>query len=516
MTQLVSTDLNRIRWSRRGLFSIALLAGTFAADGAMAEVKLPNIFTDSMVLQQKQENRIWGKDNPGQVVTISVGEKKLTATTDAAGNWEAKLPAMEVGAALTITVVGSSTKTISDVLVGEVWVCSGQSNMQWSVAQSNDPDLERLAANYPNIRMINFPQTGSQEPIWSHDDRKWKVCNPENVSQFSAVGYFFARQIHQTTGVPIGMVNNAWGGSACEAWVNPELLKSDGRFNKMMDNWSANAERFKALSEKKDRSKEEEDQLKNLGNQMRGNQRPANIYNGVLKSHLGYGIKGAIWYQGESNASRAYQYRDLFPLMIDNWRKEWGQGDFPFYWVQLADFKAEAKEPAESDWAELREAQTMTLDRLAHTGQAVIIDIGEGKDIHPKNKVDVGRRLARLALANEYGIQVDPQSPRYAAMQADADAIVLSFNHLTSGWRPFDVNEPIGFTIAGEDKKFYPAVAKIVEGNKVRVSSPSVPKPVSVRYAWADNPVCNMFSTSGLPLTPFRTDNWPGVTAGRE
>ena len=205
MTQPVSTDLNRIRWSRRGLFSIALLALTFAADGAMAEVKLPNIFTDSMVLQQKQENRIWGKDNPGQVVTISVGEKKLTATTDAAGNWEAKLPAMEVGAPLTITVVGSSTKTISDVLVGEVWVCSGQSNMQWSVAQSNDPDLERLAANYPNIRMINFPQTGSQEPIWSHDDRKWKVCTPENVPQFSAVGYFFARQIHQTTGVPIGM-----------------------------------------------------------------------------------------------------------------------------------------------------------------------------------------------------------------------------------------------------------------------------------------------------------------------
>ena len=168
MTQLVSTDLNRIRWSRRGLFSIALLAGTFAADGAMAEVKLPNIFTDSMVLQQKQENRIWGKDNPGQAVTISVGETKLTATTDAAGNWEAKLPAMEVGAPLTITVVGSSTKTISDVLVGEVWVCSGQSNMQWSVAQSNDPDLERLAANYPNIRMINFPQTGSQEPIRTH------------------------------------------------------------------------------------------------------------------------------------------------------------------------------------------------------------------------------------------------------------------------------------------------------------------------------------------------------------
>ncbi|MFM8215707.1 MAG: sialate O-acetylesterase, partial [Pirellula sp.] len=404
------------------MFSLAFLGGSGLANHAMAEVKLPNIFTDSMVLQQKQENKIWGKDNPGQVVTISVGDKKVSATTDAAGNWEAKLPAMEIGEPLTITVAGSSTKTISDVLVGEVWICSGQSNMQWSVAQSNDPDLERLAANFPKIRMINFPQTGSQEPIWSHDDRKWMVCNPENNPKFSAVGYFFARQIHQTTGVPIGMINNAWGGSACEAWVNLDVLKADGHFNKMVENWTANADRFKSLSDKKERTKEEEDQLKNLGNQMRGNQRPANIYNGVLKSHLGYGIKGAIWYQGESNAGRAYQYRDLFPLMIQNWRKEWGQGDFPFYWVQLADFKAEPKEPSESDWAELREAQTMTMDTLPHTGQAVIIDIGEGKDIHPKNKVDVGRRLARWALANEYGIQVDHQSPRYASMQADGDA----------------------------------------------------------------------------------------------
>ena len=514
MTQLVSTDLNRIRWSRRGLFSIALLAGTFAADGAMAEVKLPNIFTDSMVLQQKQENRIWGKDNPGQAVTISVGETKLTATTDAAGNWEAKLPAMEVGAPLTITVVGSSTKTISDVLVGEVWVCSGQSNMQWSVAQSNDPDLERLAANYPNIRMINFPQTGSQEPIWSHDDRKWKVCNPENVPQFSAVGYFFARQIHQTTGVPIGMVNNAWGGSACEAWVNPELLKSDGRFNKMMDNWSANAARFKTLSDKKDRSKEEEDQLKNLGNQMRGNQRPANIYNGVLKSHLGYGIKGAIWYQGESNASRAYQYRELFPLMIKNWRERWGQGDFPFYYVQLADFKNENPTPGESDWAELREAQTMTMDRLPNVGEAVIIDLGEGKDIHPRNKLGVGMRLAAWALANQYGLEVPHRSPRYREMKIEGDKAILSFAHV-EGWRPFDVPAPLGFTIAGEDKVFHSAAAKILPDGRIEVSSPSVPKPLAVRYAWADNPVVNLYSNQDFPLTPFRTDDWQGITFGK-
>ncbi len=249
-----------------------------------------------------------------------------------------------------------------------------------------------------------------------------------------------------------------------------------------------------------------------MQNRLRGNHRPANIYNGVLKSHLGYGIRGAIWYQGESNAGRAYQYRDLFPLMISNWRDEWGQGDFPFYWVQLADFLAEQPQPGESNWAELREAQTMTLDRLPKSGQAVIIDIGEGRDIHPRNKVDVGRRLARLALANDYGIDVAAHSPRYKSMEKQASSIVLTFDHIDRGWRPFDVNHPVGFAIAGEDKKFVWADAKILPDNRIEVSSPEVSNPVAVRYAWADNPVCNLFDGAGLPLTPFRTDDWPGLT----
>lgn len=501
----------------RWIGSAVLGAAALVATDARADVKLPNIFSDSMVLQQGQENKVWGKDNPGQSITLTIGDKKITATADAAGNWQAKLPAMEVGGPYTLTVAGSSSKTINDILVGEVWICSGQSNMQWSVNQSNDPDLEKLAARFPKIRMINFPQVGTQDPIWSHDERKWQVCSPETVGGFSAVGYFFARQIHETTGVPIGMINNAWGGSACEAWINRDVLKSDGKFNKLLEGWAGREAQFEELTKKQGRTEAEEKTLKDMTGGMRGNSRPANIYNGVLKSHLGYGIRGAIWYQGESNAGRAYQYRELFPLMIQNWRNEWGQGDFPFYWVQLADFKAEAKEPGESDWAELREAQTMAMDKLPNSGQAVIIDIGEGKDIHPKNKVDVGRRLARWALAKQYNIPIEYQSPRYSTMQADGEGIVLSFNHLAGGWRPFDVNEPVGFTIAGEDKKFYPAQAKIVDGGKVRVSSPNVAKPVAVRYAWADNPVCNMYgAASGLPLTPFRTDDWPGVTAGRE
>ena len=233
---------------------------------------------------------------------------------------------------------------------------------------------------------------------------------------------------------------------------------------------------------------------------------------GVLKSHLGYGIRGAIWYQGESNASRAYQYRDLFPLMISNWREEWGQGDFPFYWVQLADFRNETAEPGESSWAELREAQTMTMDKLANTGEAVIIDIGEGYDIHPKNKQAVGRRLARWALAKDYGIDVPCQSPRYKSMDKSGNKITLTFDHVGTGWRPFDVREPRGFAIAGNDKAFVWAQAKILKDGRIEVLSDRVADPVAVRYGWADNPVVNMFNNAGLPLTPFRTDEWPGMT----
>jgi sialate O-acetylesterase len=246
--------------------------------------------------------------------------------------------------------------------------------------------------------------------------------------------------------------------------------------------------------------------------QMRGNSRPGNIYNGVLKPTIGYGIRGVIWYQGESNAGRAFQYRDLFPLMIQSWREEWGQGNFPFYWVQLADFLRESSEPRDSAWAELREAQTMTLSRLPFTGQAVIIDIGEGRDIHPKNKRDVALRLARWALARDYGIAVSHQSPTYKAMARQGNRVELTYDHAGQGLRAFDVADPRGFAIAGSDRKFVWANARITGPATVEVWSDQVADPVSVRYAWADNPVCNLYSADGLPATPFRTDDWPGVT----
>ena len=261
-----------------------------------------------------------------------------------------------------------------------------------------------------------------------------------------------------------------------------------------------------------------------------GNARPGNIYNGVLKPTIGYGIKGAIWYQGETNASRAYQYRDLFPLMIQSWRDEWHQGDFSFYWVQLADYQATKDQPADSAWAELREAQTLTMDKLKNTGEAVIIDVGEGRDIHPRNKQAVGLRLARWALARDYGLSdLAHQSPHYKSLEKQAGKLVLTFDHVGEGLYAFDANKPVGFAIAGSDQKFVWADAVLEGKDKIVVSSKDVAEPVAARYAWADNPVCNIYSSelvagnnpnrqrySLLPLTPFRTDDWKGSTADKK
>jgi sialate O-acetylesterase len=490
----------------------SLLCLTVSLSAARADISLPNVFGDHMVLQQGIGNPVWGRATAGEQVTVEIADQRHQATADDEGAWRITLEPLSVGGPHKLTVTGAdSTVRCDDVLVGEVWVCSGQSNMQWTVNNSNDADLERAAAHFPQIRMINFPQVGSQEPIWTHE-RQWMVCSPETVGSFSAVGYFFARQLHQTLDVPVGMINNAWGGSACEAWIDRDLLAADPQFQPLLNRWHEMEAEYARL-DGGDWTGEEKQRFDSLKRQMQGNHRPGNIYNGVLKSHLGYGIRGAIWYQGESNAGRAYQYRELFPLMISSWRDEWGLGDFPFYWVQLADYQAERTEPGDSAWAELREAQTMTMDKLPHTGQAVIIDLGEGKDIHPRNKVDVGRRLARWALANEYAMELPHQSPRYQSMERQGDKVVLSFTNAEEGWRPFDTREPRGFAIAGDDRKFVWASARILDDNRVEVSSEEVPEPVAVRYGWADNPDCNLYDRDGLPLTPFRTDDWPGVTA---
>ena len=496
----------------RSTHGMIVVFALFAPHLSHAEVSVPNIFCDHMVLQQGQQNKVWGKASPGKKVSVRIHDQSQETTAGNEGLWHVFLEPLPVGGPYTLNITGSNEISIEDVLVGEVWICSGQSNMEWPVNLTYDADLVKAAANYPEIRMINFPNTGSQEPTWSHEDASWVVCSPNSVGGFSAVGYFFGRQLYHTIDVPIGLINNSWGGSAVDAWINRDLLEADEDYQPTLERWLDLVTKYQALSAQDSLSEEQKKRLQRLKRKMYGNQRPANIYNGVLKSHLGYGIRGAIWYQGESNVSRAYQYRKLFPMMIASWRDEWGQGDFPFYWVQLADFLQEKPEPSESAWAELREAQSMTMLRLPHTGEAVIIDAGEGYDIHPRNKSIVGRRLARWALAKQYGVDIACQSPSYKSMEKKNGAIVLTFHHVHEGWRPFDTQKPLGFAIAAADRKFVWADAKIVEGDRVEVSSSQVSDPVAVRYAWADNPVCNMFDGIGLPLTPFRTDDWPGTT----
>ena len=517
----------------------ALVAVLLAVSpAAWGDVSLNNMFGDHMVLQQGIKNKVWGKADPGEQVTVTFAGQTKTATAAADGSWGVFLdPVQEYGGPHTLAAKGKNSVTFNDVLVGEVWVCSGQSNMQWAVNQANDPDLEKAAAKFPNIRFVSVPQVGTQEPQWNFNGT-WKVCSPETAGDFSAVGYFFGRQLHQTLGVPVGLIDNAWGGSAAEAWVKRDKLATHSILKAIHEKWQEEEVKYETVKEKFERRMDEwkqaakeaqaagrpepagkPDAKQDPAGRMKGNARPGNIHSGVLAPSIGYGIKGAIWYQGESNASRAHQYRELFPFMIKTWREEWGLGDFPFYWVQLADFKEEKAEPAESDWAELREAQTMTMKALPATGEAVIIDLGEGKDIHPMNKQDVAKRLARWALAETYQVPgIACRSPLYKAMEKDGAKIVLSFDHVANGvkgvkgWRPFDVNEPIGFTIAGADRKFVPAKASLRDDGRIEVWSDAVAEPVAVRYAWADNPVCNMYSTSGLPLTPFRTDDFPGVT----
>jgi len=491
-----------------------------------------------MVLQQKQANPIWGWDAPGTEVTVTFAGQTKSAKADAKGKWTVKLDAVPASAEpTTITIKGSTKRELKNVLVGEVWICSGQSNMGFNLSSTWDADLDIAQAKHPLIRLISVPQVGTQE---IQDDFKgmWEECSPANAGQFTAVGYHFGRVLHAVLGVPVGLIDNAWGGSACEAWVKRDVLEKDPRFASLIERWKQMESTFtQAAFDKQVEAHKAKiaawlqarrEALKagktftaqaprGPQNQMTGQHRPGNLYAGVLHPTIGYGIKGVIWYQGESNAGRAKEYRDLFPFMIEHWRKEWQQGDFPFYWVQLADFKAYQTEPGESEWAELREAQTLTMKKLSHTGQCVITDLGEANDIHPKNKRDVAERLARWALANDYGQKFVYRSPELKEAKFDGGKALLTFDFAPNGLRTVDIDEPQGFAICGEDRKWVWAKAAIIGGskngtNQIEVSSSAVPKPIAVRYAWADNPVCNVYSAEGLPVTPFRTDDFPMIT----
>jgi len=497
--------------------------------GSFATVSTPSIFGDHMVLQQDKSLPVWGKADPGEIVTVTLNDITKSATACSEGRWMVKLPRMNSGGPYDLKIAGKDNSLLfSDVLLGEVWLGSGQSNMQWSVNLSANAEAEMASANYPNIRLFTVKRTVATTPQ-NNCEGVWSVCSPETIPEFSAVLYFFGRELHQQLNqVPMGLIHTSWGGTPAESWTSRGMLESDPDLAGMVQQWDQKLADYPAAKAAYDQAMVEwqkaAEQAKAAGaaeppkpEAPQGPDSPwlaAGLYNAMIAPLVPYTIQGAIWYQGESNAGRAYQYRKLFPAMITDWRNAWGQGPFSFYFVQLANFQDTVPEPAESDWAELREAQTMTLS-LKKTGMAVIIDIGEAKDIHPKNKQDVGKRLALNALAKDYGKDVAWSGPMYKSMRVWKDKIVLKFDHVLSGLTTSDGEAPKGFAIAGADKKFVWADA-IIKGKKVIVSSPQVPAPVAVRYGWAINPVCNLLNGEGLPASPFRTDQWPGVTVNNK
>lgn len=508
-----------------GSFMVVLILLLTSLAGAA--VKLPALISDDMVIQRGMDVPIWGTALPGEQVSVTLGDQQLTTAADSEGKWIVKLNTLEAGGPFDMTVAGNNTITLSNVLVGEVWVCSGQSNMQWPVNRALDAEQEIVDSEYPMIRLYTVKRVVAAQPL-EDTEGSWVACGPETVGSFSAVGYFFGRDLHKTLSVPVGLINSSWSGTPAEAWTSLPTLEADPTFKPIFDRWDQIIADYpraeQGYREKLAQWEQEVQKAMDEGRPAprkpvppRGPNhphRPACLYNGMIAPLIPYAIKGVIWYQGESNAGRAYQYRKLFPKMIYDWRRSWGQGDFPFLFVQLANFMGAPPPPAESAWAELREAQLMTL-LLPKTGMAAAIDIGESYNIHPKNKQDVGSRLALAAKAIAYDKDIVYSGPIYESITIEGSKIRIHFGYVGEGLMTKDDDPVKGFAIAGQNCKFVWAQAEI-EGDTVVVWNNRVLNPIAVRYAWGDDPECNLYNKAGLPASPFRTDHWPGITAGEQ
>jgi sialate O-acetylesterase len=497
----------------------ALLVAASAAS-LQAEVKLPALFSDNMVLQREMAVPVWGWADHGEVVTVEFrGQRSSTVARD--GKWQVRLPKLQAGGPDTLTVSGKNKVELQNVLVGEVWVCSGQSNMEWPVMRSFEPEKTIANSGNPVIRLFTVPKLKANQPT-NNVKGSWTLCGPQTVPNFSAVAYFFGRDLQQALGVPIGLIHTSWGGSPAEVWMSEDVLEANPEYKEtIVDAYPKAVNQYEqALAQ----FEKEAAELASQGKKPTRNKptppywKPSELYNGMIAPVLPYAIQGAIWYQGESNAGRAYQYRSLFADMIRNWRRDWGQGNFTFLEVQLAPWDKGRKRsmeeitaaPVESDWAELREAQWLATKALPNVGMAVITDVGDKDDIHPNKKEPVGGRLALAARGIAYKEKIAYSGPIYRSMKIAGDKVQLSFDHIGKGLEARG-GELTGFAIAGADQKFVWAKAEI-KGDKVVVSSPQVPQPIAVRYGWADHPVVNLWNKDGLPASPFRTDNFPMLT----
>ncbi|MGH9528512.1 MAG: sialate O-acetylesterase [Terriglobales bacterium] len=646
---------------------IAIAASVLAWSVCWADPVLPALFSDHMVLQRGSEIHIWGKADPSEKIAVSIAGRSGTATTDATGRWSVQLPGLPAGGPFTLTIQGNKKVELKDVMIGEVWVASGQSNMTFALSSADGAENEVPKANYSQIRFFTVPKRISLTPQESTQRAGWQICTPDTAKNFSAVAYFFARDLYRSLGVPIGVIQSAWPGTTIEEWLDPDIVPADPELAPILEKWTELSPTQRQLSAEPVSFDLEYDDFELLsassstngrllanfddgtsntslggsfsyswadapdsifellspgrGDQgfaarvegrldgaqgstltasytldhspvdlsshsgirfwVRGNGsfrfrslqptitdyddyanqvlkatadwKPVTVlfrdlrqegwgvslpftqaslsgfsienltsagylpmpvfglYEGMITPLLPYEIRGTIWYQGESNALKAQQYRKLLPALIAGWRKGWKNQDMEFLIVQLPNHGATPEQPSESAWAELREAQLLTMKNTPHTGLAVTIDVGDPNNVHPHRKLEVGQRLALWALGTTYGKPVVYSGPIYDSMKIEGAQARIHFTHIGSGLEARGGGALQGFSIAGADRRFHWADARI-EGDTVSVSSPEVVAPSAVRYAWADSPQCNLFNKNGLPASPFRTDDWPGIT----
>ncbi len=514
---------NPLRTTRHLLAALAItLAGL---SNVRADVKLPAIFSDHMVLQRDAIVPVWGWADPGEAITVSIAGQTKKTTADAAGKWRVNLDKLSATEALALVVSGKNKLTVNDVLVGEVWLGSGQSNMQMWMKSVQNLEQEQAAAKFPKIRMFTVKRNEQVKPQ-ADCEGAWVLCSPDTVESFSATAYFFGRELHQNLRVPVGLIAASVGATPVEGWTSMEKMQGKQELAPVFAEWE------KKMSVPFDPVKEQAKYEKQLAAFKVSSAKhvaegkpagyapqkpvppredknyPGNLFNGMIAPIIPYAMRGAIWYQGE-NSGRAgfcqlYEYQ--LPLLIADWRARWGQGEFPFAWVQLANYREYTNSPSPvSYWARVRDGMLKSL-AVTNTGMAVAIDIGMTDNIHPKNKQEVGRRLGLWARSQVYGEKIPFSGPLATGHKVSGEEIILSFQHTDGGLMAKD-GELTGFVIAGADKQWHWAKARI-EGETVVVTSDAVKSPVAVRYAWADNPKCNLYNGAGLPASPFRTDAW--------
>jgi len=466
-----------------------------------ADVQLPGIISDHMLLQRDVPVRIFGKASPAEAVSVAFHGQTVRTVTDATGRWEVWLKPLSGGAAASMTIQGANTITVADVLVGDVWIGSGQSNMQWAVWQSDNADVEIASAKFPQIRLFYVPRKTSPVPV-EDVDAKWVVCSPETIKDFSAVLYYFGRQMHQDLKAPIGLIHTSWGGTPIASWLSGPSLAGNPTLEPFLTYWQNAILQYPVNQTRYEQAVKKWEAEGSKGARPAaplgpGHQHePTTLYNAMVAPLIKYTIKGALWYQGETEAGRAQGdiYGEALMTLVRDWRRAFAQGDFPFYWVQLANYGNATKN---GHWMRVQEGQVKAT-ALRNTGVAIINDIGNPTSIHPTNKQDVGRRLAMLA-------QNTGGSPLYRQFTRDGDAIRIWFENAGKTLKVRGGGQLTGFQIAGADGKYVAAVAR-VDATTVVVSSPEISDPRSVRYAWDYDPTANLINEWGLPASLFRTD----------